>query len=672
MKEERMYWKIMFLAVFAIIAVSCAPTAVPAPTSQPVEAGPTPIPGGPVLPGELLARPLIGELFVPGELLANQCWPPKMQVSAPVACDALPSYKYLNDDSLSSTVAILVVDDFGSQPLWQLGIPLKVDIAPEQAKFLIQPPDPDDDCLMRPDGQAHFASEGSANEALPVPHGELVYTKLDWLLQESGFANTAYEGSDQCWKRMVGLYEDEKGRQVLLVGVDTQNYNTQVVSTNIEAAISALAAGPVYVGGYEVPPADRIIINMSFAIIPCEALMTKSPDLDTVLKLRDELQGLQGQVQDFDPALEALVQSLDAETMELQAIPTPLPLETGQFQPGEPLKPVLAEATFGSSEASELLGPAQVLAMHPRFFNMYEPYETVQDAQEYLGDLKAHFQTDVLYQLLACYANRDLYHNSVISVASAGNFRSYPYPFAPALFDSVLSISADYSYLPEGACKNKADRGVGSNGGEIRMGAWVEYGDQCYLGTSFAAPWMSWSIAQKMLDHGPEWRPCAGNLNVYPPYSIADESGTWDNILFEDDIASYCPEDLAVLATPPTLPGGPAAQGDVMQSGEVLYPGQWISSLNGRYQLIYQWDGNLVLYDGASPLWASGTYGSPAGVCIMQEDGNLVIYIPDNQPIWASNTDGYPGSKLIVQDDGNVVIYTPEGAPLWATNTVQP
>jgi hypothetical protein len=109
-----------------------------------------------------------------------------------------------------------------------------------------------------------------------------------------------------------------------------------------------------------------------------------------------------------------------------------------------------------------------------------------------------------------------------------------------------------------------------------------------------------------------------------------------------------------------------------MQPGEVLFPGQSISSANGRYTLVYQGDGNLVLYGPGGALWASNTNGQPVGVAIMQGDGNLVIYGPGGTVVWASNTDGNPGARLVVQDDGNVVIYRTDGTAAWATNTVQP
>lgn len=106
-----------------------------------------------------------------------------------------------------------------------------------------------------------------------------------------------------------------------------------------------------------------------------------------------------------------------------------------------------------------------------------------------------------------------------------------------------------------------------------------------------------------------------------------------------------------------------------MQPGQVLNPGQSISSSAGVFQFVYQDDGNLVLYRNGAALWATGTNGRGVGICIMQADGKLVIYVPGGKPIWASNTSGSPGSYLVAQDDGNVVIYGPDGTAIWATNT---
>lgn len=52
----------------------------------------------------------------------------------------------------------------------------------------------------------------------------------------------------------------------------------------------------------------------------------------------------------------------------------------------------------------------------------------------------------------------------------------------------------------------------------------------------------------------------------------------------------------------------------------------------------------------------------------MQGDGNFVIYNWADGPVWSSNTYGNPGSKLVMQDDGNLVVYR-GGTPLWASDT---
>jgi len=112
---------------------------------------------------------------------------------------------------------------------------------------------------------------------------------------------------------------------------------------------------------------------------------------------------------------------------------------------------------------------------------------------------------------------------------------------------------------------------------------------------------------------------------------------------------------------------------DLLMPDEHLGPHQYLVSLNGRYFLFYQDDGNLVLLGPYGALWASNTNGRPAGVCIMQGDGNLVIYGPgpDREYIWDTSTYDNPGSRLVVQNDGNVVMYRPDNSVVWATNTPQ-
>jgi hypothetical protein len=100
-----------------------------------------------------------------------------------------------------------------------------------------------------------------------------------------------------------------------------------------------------------------------------------------------------------------------------------------------------------------------------------------------------------------------------------------------------------------------------------------------------------------------------------------------------------------------------------------LAANQSVASCNGDYTLIMQGDGNLVLYQGGTALWASNTVGSGADEAIMQGDGNFVLYTNAGTPVWASNTPGNAGAYLDVQNDGNVVIDSASGAALWSTGT---
>jgi len=95
-----------------------------------------------------------------------------------------------------------------------------------------------------------------------------------------------------------------------------------------------------------------------------------------------------------------------------------------------------------------------------------------------------------------------------------------------------------------------------------------------------------------------------------------------------------------------------------------LGPDQRATSTDGRFFLIMQLDGNLVLYrSSGGVLWASNT-GIPGSWLSMQGDGNLVMYTRDNRPVWSSDIRN-PGAYTVLQNDGNVVEYDTVGNALW-------
>jgi hypothetical protein len=123
----------------------------------------------------------------------------------------------------------------------------------------------DKNCAFTPDGQAHYASHGVAHYAShgvtkgilinpPMSHGALVHSRIEQLLRQS---------------------EQAVRDNIEIVDVPTDGYTTESIRDAISDAISAR-------------PDSRFVINMSFVIMPCEAV----PNLQDYLSgLRDASEG---------------------------------------------------------------------------------------------------------------------------------------------------------------------------------------------------------------------------------------------------------------------------------------------------------------------------------------------------------------------------------------------
>lgn len=105
-----------------------------------------------------------------------------------------------------------------------------------------------------------------------------------------------------------------------------------------------------------------------------------------------------------------------------------------------------------------------------------------------------------------------------------------------------------------------------------------------------------------------------------------------------------------------------------IEKGKTFQPGATVLE-NERARLVFQGDGNLVLYQSTGQfVWNTATAGRGANRLAFQADGNLVIYNAQG-PIWASNTCAPEVTRLALQADGNVVIYDHAGKPRWASNS---
>jgi len=130
--------------------------------------------------------------------------------------------------------------------------------------------------------------------------------------------------------------------------------------------------------------------------------------------------------------------------------------------------------------------------------------------------------------------------------------------------------------------------------------------------------------------------------------------------------AEYTP--IASVHPEPATPAPLLSNGNwILFRGTHFYKGDYVQV--GKSRLIFQTDGNLVLYDEVGfPRWASGTHrrGQEA---IFQHDGNLVVYVSRGDP-FVSRTNGFPNLELSVRADGSLQIYdSSNGRVRWSTWT---
>lgn len=145
------------------------------------------------------------------------------------------------------------------------------------------------------------------------------------------------------------------------------------------------------------------------------------------------------------------------------------------------------------------------------------------------------------------------------------------------------------------------------------------------------------------------------------------QSGPKDGTKYEAP-AGFQRFRLPATVVPPPPPAPTCS--DRLTAGQSLLPGDKRCSSDGRFQLIMQGDGNLVLYTSSyQVIWASYTQGRGAYRAVMQGDGNLVIYTQSGTPLWWTGTQGNAGAWFVVQSDANLVVYSAANRPLWASYT---
>ncbi|WP_433366818.1 LamG-like jellyroll fold domain-containing protein [Actinoplanes sp. CA-142083] len=104
---------------------------------------------------------------------------------------------------------------------------------------------------------------------------------------------------------------------------------------------------------------------------------------------------------------------------------------------------------------------------------------------------------------------------------------------------------------------------------------------------------------------------------------------------------------------------------NMLGKDQTLHTNEALRSSDGRFDLLMQVDGNLVLHDNHVPIWDSETWDHPGAYVIMQGDGNLVIYDAAGAPVWSTRTWDTTADRLVLYDDGDLALIDPTGQLIW-------
>lgn len=441
---------------------------------------------------------------------------------------------------------------------------LVVDVFAPLDDFEPQEPD-DENCLITPEGQGHASLQGAGHASLQgaghaslqgagdvIYHGETVYGQFELLLTERGgrlqAESTGQDQFGESWMRGVQQWALEDGGEVLLVGVDTIGYSTDVIAQRIPEALDLIEEGLGL---------RRFVVNMSFAIVPCDSILE---GLEAGAAL-DEYKAI---LADEFPELAALFDRLVNEdgVDEATALVTVLNLSSTSPEARARVEAAILDRQTGSTYQERDSGDVgeYLVECYPSLPEADIQQQNVEPTPTFDPDTDGTpinipecddpiFEGDPLISSLREVVVRDAEAEDgrrVINIASAGN-SDLGFAFAPGYYPSVVSVSAEFSALPPGIGAGVA---LTSNAGEVQMDG--VYGHEIELngalemvfdvGTSFAAPRLSVEAAIYLLGGGET--SCVGGLGQSSP-PLAHLG--WDNLSRQDAGRSYCLEFNALV-----------------------------------------------------------------------------------------------------------------------------
>jgi hypothetical protein len=400
-------------------------------------------------------------------------------------------------------------------------------------------------CAETPDGQGVYGGRNPKPATKVIndkPHGYAVYKELINSIptNERGNFDPRFDQyfENFPWIKQADYLQVGDGI-ILFVAVDTNSLNTDSIIANTQKSIDTFTSSEVTLGEVTYPVFNNVVVNMSFAYVPCG---DPTEYIKTPLSMLNDTLGLNLTPADM-ASLDALGRAYynGKDTTENNFYNhVNLPCEYSDKEKCVNVDRAWSGVSalfknrfnFSYDEEPDLVAEAMFEAFVT--YLVYSPDNLTLDGDAYDRFLD---ENDVWISNARAMMNK-LAENypDVVFVASAGN-SNFPYPYLPALLDSFISVSSEGTDESR-PCLYSLDGG--SNCGEVVMNG-VYFADPDVTGTSMAAPKLSYVIALHLLNGG-NGRECItpNGQTIHPVIGYSDGTGPWDNRTVDDVKMNIC------------------------------------------------------------------------------------------------------------------------------------
>lgn len=141
---------------------------------------------------------------------------------------------------------------------------------------------------------------------------------------------------------------------------------------------------------------------------------------------------------------------------------------------------------------------------------------------------------------------------------------------------------------------------------------------------------------------------CSLSAAVFTPFRTNLNELTIGNSIMAEAAEMHTPTTCALIR-------------DSSEKDRIILQGKQYFSPNGKYYVIFESNGHLVVYDqNDNKKWISDSEDNYNASCTLKENGDLVIYRSDGSKAWSSKTENNKNASLYISDEGEIFIYSDE------------